>query len=361
MENITEKKEDTFKTSKSLDKILEIPLLTHKKLALKDILIQNKDLSVKHANIKKTLSEKEKIFSLKEKEYNKNREKVTKEYQNTMKENHDRQVFLEEKIKKKEKKIEQYDLQIKEFKLTIEDMHKRITKANSDVIEKEKCLNFLNKFQKNTTGFVQLDIFDRMETIFNSREFIKKKKDKLKEKINTIKTKIKDTEKKNNLTLKNKETECKDLKRTAEQIAVRENEIKTKLKENINEHNKKALLLYKIYSCVDNFLNRFVSFLPELRHYNLMKEEEKLNLEKKAKIADLKEGAYEIELEDFYHIEEDIIKKFDVIYKYIRDTIHIINKVKKEITLKEESQVELVKNDIGIVQNYVYTHVCTYV
>lgn len=55
----------------------------------------------------------------------------------------------------------------------------------------------------------------------------------------------------------------------------KEKDLEEQLKENINEHNKKALLLNKIISCIDNFLSRFSTFLPELRHYNMKKDEDK--------------------------------------------------------------------------------------
>ncbi|SBS85270.1 conserved Plasmodium protein, unknown function, partial [Plasmodium malariae] len=205
--------------------------------------------------------------------------------------NYDRQVILKEKIKNKEKKIKLYDSEIKKFKLTIADMHERIKKATYDTLEREKCLSFLSKFKDNSAEFVQLDMFDRLETIFSSREFLKKKKEKLKAKINIIKDKIKNMEEKNNVTLMNKENEYKNLEQTSENVLKKEKEIEDLLKENINEHNKKALLLYKIISCIDNFLCRFSSFLPE-------------NLEKKNKSQDIMEDTQFIDTADFNNLEE---------------------------------------------------------
>ncbi|SBT35023.1 conserved Plasmodium protein, unknown function [Plasmodium ovale wallikeri] len=209
--------------------------------------------------------------SFKEKIYNESREKLINEYQQAMKDNYDRQVILEEKIKSKEKKMKLYDAQIKKFKLTIGDLHERIKKATYDTLEREKCLSFLSKFKDNSTEFVQLDMFDRLETIFSSREFIKKKKEKLKAKINVIKDKIRDMEEKNNVALMNKETEYKNLEQTSENFMKKEKEIREKLKENINEHNKKALLL---------------------------------NVEKKNKTQDIMEDTQFIDTADFNNLEE---------------------------------------------------------
>ncbi|SBT77010.1 conserved Plasmodium protein, unknown function [Plasmodium ovale] len=314
MESFREQNEENIETSTSINKNLDIPILTKKKLNLRDLRCKNKDLSGKHADIKKILKQKENHFSFKEKIYNESREKLINEYQQAMKDNYDRQVILEEKIKSKEKKMKLYDAQIKKFKLTIGDLHERIKKATYDTLEREKCLSFLSKFKDNSTEFVQLDMFDRLETIFSSREFIKKKKEKLKAKINVIKDKIRDMEEKNNVALMNKETEYKNLEQTSENFMKKEKEIREKLKENINEHNKKALLL---------------------------------NVEKKNKTQDIMEDTQFIDTADFNNLEEDILKKLDLIYKYIKDTIYIINKAKKEILLKDDNQMEAMKNNLG--------------
>ncbi|SBT71228.1 conserved Plasmodium protein, unknown function [Plasmodium malariae] len=342
MKSFKEQNEDNVETFTSINNNLDIPLLIKKQLTLRDLRCRNKDLSGKHADIKKTLQEKENYFSFKEKIYNENKEKLLKEYHQAMKDNYDRQVILKEKIKNKEKKIKLYDSEIKNFKLTIADMHERIKKATYDTLEREKCLSFLSKFKDNSAEFVQLDMFDRLETIFSSREFLKKKKEKLKAKINIIKDKIKNMEEKNN----NKENEHKILEQTSENVLKKEKEIEDLLKENINEHNKKALLLYKIISCIDNFLCRFSSFLPELRHYNVKKDEEKTNLEKKNKSQDIMEDTQFIDTADFNNLEEEILKKLDIIYKYIKDTIYIINKAKKEISLKDDNYMETMKNNL---------------
>ncbi|KAI4838253.1 hypothetical protein MKS88_002727 [Plasmodium brasilianum] len=309
MKSFKEQNEDNVETFTSINNNLDIPLLIKKQLTLRDLRCRNKDLSGKHADIKKTLQEKENYFSFKEKIYNENKEKLLKEYHQAMKDNYDRQVILKEKIKNKEKKIKLYDSEIKKFKLTIADMHERIKKATYDTLEREKCLSFLSKFKDNSAEFVQLDMFDRLETIFSSREFLKKKKEKLKAKINIIKDKIKNMEEKNNVTLMNKENEYKNLEQTSENVLKKEKEIEDLLKENINEHNKKALLLYKIISCIDNFLCRFSSFLPELRHYNVKKDEEKTNLEKKNKSQDIMEDTQFIDTADFNNLEEGEKKK----------------------------------------------------
>ncbi|CAG9476687.1 conserved Plasmodium protein, unknown function [Plasmodium vivax] len=345
MENLKEQNAEDIDISASINKNLDIPLLIKKKLHLRDLRRKNKDLSGKHADIKKVLQEKESYFSFKEKVHNESREKMIKEYQMATKDNYDRQVILEEKIKNKEKKIKMYDLEINKFKVAIADMHERIKKADYDLVEREKCLSFLSKFKENSAEFVQLDMFDRLETIFSSREFIKKKKESLKAKINIIKAKIKDTEEKYNLALMDKEKEYKNLVETSEGVLKKEKEIAEQLKEKINEHNKNALLLYKIISCVDNFLSRFSSFLPELRHYNVKKDEEKNKLEKKNKPQDIMEDTQFIDTADFKNLEEDILRKLDVIYKYIKDTIYIINKAKKEISLKDDNYMESMKNN----------------
>ncbi|CAA9988152.1 conserved Plasmodium protein, unknown function [Plasmodium knowlesi strain H] len=347
MENIKDQNAEDIDISASINKNLDIPLLIKKKLHLRDLRRKNKDLSVKHADIKKVLHEKENYFSFKEKVHNESREKLIKEYQMATKDNYDRQVILEEKIKNKEKKIKMYDLEISKFKVAIADMHERIKEADYDMIEREKCLSFLSKLKENSAEFVQLDIFDRLETIFSSREFIKKKKESLKAKINIIKARIKDTEEKYNLALMDKEKEYKNLVETSESVLKKEKEIAEQLKEKINEHNKNALLLYKIISCVDNFLNRFSSFLPELRHYNVKKDEEKSKLEKKNKPQNIMEDTQFIDTADFSNLEEDILRKLDVIYKYIKDTIYIINKAKKEISLKDDNYMESMKNNFG--------------
>ncbi|GAW80900.1 hypothetical protein, conserved [Plasmodium gonderi] len=347
MKNNKKQSAENVETSSNIIKNLDIPLLIKKKLHLRDLRLKNKDLSGKHADIKKVLQEKESYFSFKEKVYNESREKMIKEYQLAMKDNLDRQIVLEEKIKSKEKKIKLYDLEINKFKLAIADMHERIKKADYDTLEREKCLSFLSKFKENSSEFVQLDMFDRLETIFSSREFIKKKKECLKEKINAVKAKIKNMEEKSNLSLMNKEKEYKNLVEISEIVLKKEKEISEQLKENINEHNKNSLLLYKIMSCVDNFLSRFSSFLPELRHYNLKKDEEKTKIEKKNKLQDIMEDTQSIDTTNFNHLEEEILKKLDVIYKYIKDTIYIINKAKKEISLKDDNYLESMKNNFG--------------
>ncbi|CRH00000.1 conserved Plasmodium protein, unknown function [Plasmodium relictum] len=346
MENTEEKNNENIEISTSINDNLDIPLLIKKQLNLRYLRCKNKDLSKKHADVKKILEEKEKTFSIKEKIYNENREKLIKEYQQAMKDNYERQIILEEKIKNTEKKIKLFDLEIKKYKVTIGSMRERIKKASCDTQEKEKCLSFLSKFKDNSAEFVQLDMFDRLETIFSSREFIKKKKEKLKAKINIIKDKIKDIEENYNLTLMNKELEYKNLVQESEVVKEKEKKIEEQLKENINEHNKKALLLNKIISCIDNFLSRFSSFLPELRHYNIKKNEEKINLEKKNKTQDIMDDTHFLDIEDFNDLEKEILKKLDLIYKYIKDTIYIINKAKKEISLKDDNHMESIKNNL---------------
>ncbi|SOV15436.1 conserved Plasmodium protein, unknown function [Plasmodium sp. DRC-Itaito] len=347
MKNLNEHNEQNLEMSTSIIKNLDIPLLIKKQLNLRDLRCKNKDLSRKNADIRKFLNEKENYFSFKEKVYNENREKLNKEYEQAMNDNYDRQIILEEKIKNKEKKIKEYDLEIKRFKEQIGDMHNRIKRATHESEEKEKCLSFLRKFKETSTEFVQLDMFDRLETIFNSREFIIKKQEKLKGKINIIKDKIKNMEEKNNLTLTNKEGEYKNLVHTSESVMKKEKDLEEQLKENINEHNKKALLLNKIISCIDNFLSRFSTFLPELRHYNIKKDEDKTNLDKKNKPQDIMEDTQFIDTANFNILEEDILKKLDYIYKYIKDTIYIINKAKKEISLKDDNYMEAMKNNLG--------------
>ncbi|CRG96180.1 conserved Plasmodium protein, unknown function [Plasmodium gallinaceum] len=341
-----ERNNENIQISTSINDNLEIPLLIKKQLNLRDLRCKNKDLSKKNADIKKTLEEKEKSFSLKEKIYNENREKIIKEYQQAMKDNYDRQIILEEKIKNKEKKIKLFDIEIKKYIVTIGQMRERIKKASCDTQEREKSLSFLSKFKDNSTEFVQLDMFDRLETIFNSREFIQKKKEKLKAKINIIKDKIKDIEEKNNLALMNKELEYKNLVQASEVVLEKEKKIEERLRDNINEHNKRALLLNKIILCIDNFLSRFSSFLPELRHYNIKKNEEKINLEKKNKTQDIMDDMQFLDIADFNNLEEEILKKLDIIYKYIKDTLYIINKAKKEISLKDDNPMEYMKNNL---------------
>ncbi|CAD2091340.1 conserved Plasmodium protein, unknown function [Plasmodium vinckei brucechwatti] len=345
MENIKEQYNDNAEISASINKNLDIPLITKKKLNLRDLKCKHKDLSRKCADIKQIFNDKENYFSFKEKGYNANKEKLIKEYKQAMKDNYDRQIILEEKIKNKEDKIKLYDLQIKKFKLNIGSMHERIKKARYETLEREKSLSFLDQFKDNPTELVQLDMFDRLETIFSSRKFIKKKKEKLNAKINIIKEKIKELEEKNNLILMDKETQYKQLQEESERIVNNEKEIKEELKENINEHNKDALLLYKIISCIDNFLCRFSSFLPELRHYNIKKDD--VNSEKKNKAQDIIEDPYFIDTVDFNNLEDDILKKLDLIYKYIKDTIYIINKAKKEIPLKDGSQIKAVEYNLN--------------
>ncbi|ETB57864.1 hypothetical protein YYC_04664 [Plasmodium yoelii 17X] len=352
MENIKGQCNDNAETSASINKNLDIPLITKKKLNLRDLKCKNKDLSRKCAEIKQIFNEKENYFSFKEKGYNANKEKLIKEYKQAMKDNYDRQIILEEKIKNKENKIKLYDLQIKKFKLNIGDMHERIKKARYETLEREKSLSFLDQFKDNPSELVQLDMFDRLETIFSSRKFIKKKKEKLNAKINIIKEKIKELEEKNNLILINKETQYKKLQEESERIINNEKEIKEELKENINEHNKDALLLYKIISCIDNFLSRFSSFLPELRHYNIKKDD--VNSEKKNKAQDIIEDPYFIDTVDFNNLEDEILKKLDLIYKYIKDTIYIINKAKKEIPLKDGNQIKAVEYNLS--KNIPYTY-----
>ncbi|ETW41883.1 hypothetical protein PFNF135_03382 [Plasmodium falciparum NF135/5.C10] len=334
MENLNEHDEQNIEMSTSIIKNLDIPLLIKKQLNLRDLRRKNKDLSTKNADIRKFLNEKENYFSLDILLYNYH-------------DNYDRQIILEEKIKSKEKKIKEYDLEIKRFKEQIGDMHNRIKKATHESEEKEKCLSFLSKFKETSIEFVQLDMFDRLETIFNSREFIRKKQEKLKSKINIIKDKIKNMEEKNNLTLTNKEGEYKSLVHTSESVMKKEKDLEEQLKENINEHNKKALLLNKIISCIDNFLSRFSTFLPELRHYNMKKDEDKTSLDKKNKPQDIMEDTQFIDTANFNILEEDILKKLDYIYKYIKDTIYIINKAKKEISLKDDNYMEAMKNNLG--------------
>ncbi|CXI45240.1 conserved Plasmodium protein, unknown function [Plasmodium berghei] len=345
MENIKGECNDNAETSASINKNLDIPLITKKKLNLRDLKCKNKDLSRKCAEIKQIFNEKENYFSFKEKGHNANKEKLIKEYKQAIKDNCDRQIILEEKIKNKENKIKLYDLQIKKFKLNIGDMHERIKKARYETLEREKSLSFLDQFKDNPSELVQLDMFDRLETIFSSRKFIKKKKEKLNAKINIIKEKIKELEEKNNLILMNKETQYKKLQEESERIINNEKEIKEELKENINEHNKDALLLYKIISCIDNFLSRFSSFLPELRHYNIKKDD--VNSEKKNKAQDIIEDPYFIDTVDFNNLEDEILKKLDLIYKYIKDTIYIINKAKKEIPLKDGNQIKVVEYNLN--------------
>ncbi|CAD2091359.1 conserved Plasmodium protein, unknown function [Plasmodium vinckei lentum] len=345
MENIKEQYNDNAEISASINKNLDIPLITKKKLNLRDLKCKHKDLSRKCAEIKQIFNDKENYFSFKEKGYNANKEKLIKEYKQAMKDNYDRQIILEEKIKNKENKIKLYDLQIKKFKLNIGSMHERIKKARYKTLEREKSLSFLDQFKDNPTELVQLDMFDRLETIFSSRKFIKKKKEKLNAKINIIKEKIKELEEKNNLILMDKEAQYKQLQEESERIVNNEKEIKEELKENINEHNKDALLLYKIISCIDNFLCRFSSFLPELRHYNIKKDD--VNSEKKNKAQDIIEDPYFIDTVDFNNLEDEILKKLDLIYKYIKDTIYIINKAKKEIPLKDGSQIKAMESNLN--------------
>ncbi|CAD2103712.1 conserved Plasmodium protein, unknown function [Plasmodium vinckei] len=345
MENIKEQYNDNAEISASINKNLDIPLITKKKLNLRDLKCKHKDLSRKCAEIKQIFNDKENYFSFKEKGYNANKEKLIKEYKQAMKDNYDRQIILEEKIKNKENKIKLYDLQIKKFKLNIGSMHERIKKARYETLEREKSLSFLDQFKDNPTELVQLDMFDRLETIFSSRKFIKKKKEKLNAKINIIKEKIKELEEKNNLILMDKEAQYKQLQEESERIVNNEKEIKEELKENINEHNKDALLLYKIISCIDNFLCRFSSFLPELRHYNIKKDD--VNSEKKNKAQDIIEDPYFIDTVDFNNLEDEILKKLDLIYKYIKDTIYIINKAKKEIPLKDGNQIKAMESNLN--------------
>ncbi|KEG02065.1 hypothetical protein YYE_02804 [Plasmodium vinckei vinckei] len=351
MENIKGQYNDHAEMSASINKNLDIPLITKKKLNLRDLKCKHKDLSRKCAEIKQIFNDKEDYFrshnnnwsyntkikcllsfyekydtAFFEKGYNANKEKLIKEYKQAMKDNYDRQIILEEKIKNKENKIKLYDLQIKKFKLNIGSMHERIKKARYETLEREKSLSFLDQFKDNPTELVQLDMFDRLETIFSSRKFIKKKKEKLNAKINIIKEKIKELEEKNNLILMDKEAKYKHLQEESERIVNNEKEIKEELKENINEHNKDALLLYKIISCIDNFLCRFASFLPELRHYNIKKDDVyeikqnsliyfylkylfiHNNSEKKNKAQDIIEDPYFIDTVDFNNLE-DVRKK----------------------------------------------------
>ncbi|EUD72746.1 hypothetical protein YYG_01746 [Plasmodium vinckei petteri] len=337
MENIKEQYNDNAEISASINKNLDIPLITKKKLNLRDLKCKHKDLSRKCAEIKQIFNDKENYFRLKN--------LYLHMVSINIEDNYDRQIILEEKIKNKENKIKLYDLQIKKFKLNIGSMHERIKKARYETLEREKSLSFLDQFKDNPTELVQLDMFDRLETIFSSRKFIKKKKEKLNAKINIIKEKIKELEEKNNLILMDKEAQYKQLQEESERIVNNEKEIKEELKENINEHNKDALLLYKIISCIDNFLCRFSSFLPELRHYNIKKDD--VNSEKKNKAQDIIEDPYFIDTVDFNNLEDEILKKLDLIYKYIKDTIYIINKAKKEIPLKDGNQIKAMESNLS--------------
>lgn len=324
----------------------DIPLLTKKKLHLRDLKRQQEKLGKEHITAKEILQKKQIYFSLSEKKKLEEQEKLIKEYEQAMKDNQDRQIMLEEKIKNKEKKIKAFDDEIKQYKTIIESLHKRIKTTTTEIETREKSLSFLTKFKTESIEFVQLDMFDRLETIFNSEILIRKKKEELNDKISCIKNDIKLLEEQNNIAIKNKENEYKNLIKSSEQVTKQKKMVEEKLKEHINIHNKKHLLLNKIMSSIDNFLSRFATFLPELRHYNAKKGEEKL-VDKKNKSSDGFEDIQFFNAAELNDLEQNILKKLDIIYKYIKDITYIIDKAKKEIFLKDEIQLETIKTNMS--------------
>lgn len=334
----TQKKKQITNMSPVNDSI-NLSLYKKKHLALRDLRHQNEELSMEHAQVKQILQEKQSYFSMKEKKHNADKEKALKEYEQAIKDNQDRQVILEEKIKNKEKKIKIFDAEIKQYKLLIQDLHDRIKKAGSDIEEREHSLTFLTKFKNDSTQFVQLDMFDRLETIFNSEDLIRKKKEELITKIHNLQEQIKNMEENCNSLILNKEKEYKQLVQKSQEAISRKKKVEDQLKENINEHNQKTLLLNKINISIDNFLSRLSSFLPELRHYN-KKNKDKINTEKKSREKELIEDVEFTNVTEMNDLEKEIIKKLDIIYKYIKDTIYIIDRAKKEITLKDEYHMD---------------------